>query len=1520
MQKMANRKRIGRVALAATLFGGIGSLGITGCAEERDPINRVQANALPKSFFIGADLAGPGDDPSFFTHGFVVDQSENQSTFTVGQGPGLERVRFDITETHIIAYRAYPNSDGADDRGLEDPDGEIIAAYPIEKHFDIRYAYNAATGEELNVVEENTSDRPWYEREYVRINWEVTSVVSPVWSDVFFAMTFDGTTRITPESYYVSDPNDENAPHFELENGYFDVTAKMFVEPEPMEIWGMTFPACFIEGLFSGTAVNSCGPSDAFVRHSFVRVDKVDKDNDFEPFENSRASLDILANIGGNGDARALGMYSAPRMSWDAGYGYTDENFHRYMYQHNIWEQSHQTVGSCSSDDDCSAGSGSICLASGTCSVGCLNDNAGDGDGNGTDDQCENAITGYAGSTGSQCSTRDRCTIPYRDREMRQVAYWVTKETPTELQDQVNEAGDVTEVGATEDVMRSWNQLFRHAAARAREVECRRTGDGSRQDCHNQFFDGKEMVSFGAWDIDKSSDPTDIVVTCHNPVRSYDHEVCGAPGDTARLGDVRKNWLIYWPHASNARYGGVVKWNSDPLTGMVVGATATTMGRSATSAAAHFRDVMLVATGELSWKDITDGTSAALFGKTAKHGKCNKALSVDQMNARLAAITGSDIATTVGAAPLAGTTFVEQSLAHLRELKNTRAVVGTTAADIQFDAVADMFIGTDLEAKMITEGRINDLLGPGGITYDQSFALERVSPLRRSKMKRMQEQYDMETAARGRCVTDAGGGIGNLDIQGAARHYATKFDNASLVENAAYVGLSDEELATARAEEIYLALWKDMYKGIMLHEVGHSMGMRHQFASSYDSTNYLPQYWQLRTQEGRASASCEGRPRTGDTWLASEDTCMGPRYLDPETDEEMGRGSESRPGINYFAHTSTMEYQVSRFFESSGLGLYDRFFIAATYGRVLEIFDSELFSESEQTAFGARNFSQLIGENLVYWENLELQPGAFAQGMHYTKQGERLKLFDAANCREATAAEKARATYRLVHNKVCSPVSRDYAAWIDMIDAEAFPDAGDLAKKQRVASHVPTYAGNVRWPFRYGENYSNSYLQSNHSDAGADIYEVVTQAISTFEYDYPTRYFRRQRKDWLSTSVPSRTSGRFFDRLRSLHWSIANSNARWQSLGYDELLGGLDDWWRPYIMAEIEMFNALVKSLLMPEVNSERGYAKVAQLGANESYYDVASTERFAPAGEFDIDGSNGRYVAPDFDSDPDAGGNWEYQQWEHHTGYSDEKGLVARALVDGRAVFSTISRDNYLDGRNTSINFRSDLTKGIDRLIGGILSEDWLSIGSYVLLDDPEVVINVESQRPIPPVHATDLTVAGDVTRPAGAKVLFPNIGYDQQLDLLMFTHIFAKVNTDLDLARKMWIWIDGHLGEFDVPEDQQVRFTDANSGFTYVARKYGTELVDGRTIEKGIGSRMLQRANLLLEQVYEIDRDLDGKPLYNEFGQPQVTMVDGLAIERTSMSAADAYNAKHEMIRYIGLLDTAVQIENTIGYGPLR
>src|SRR5262249_32776809 len=145
-----------------------------GCAGERDPINRVQPNAMSKHFFLGDDLRDASDDPQFHWRNYVVDASATQSLVGVGEWGHVDRIRWEITEDQLSEHKAYQIADGEDDKGATyapTPNGTIVGVYKITKHFDIRRDYNPSTGEENNVIVENDTDRPWQDREYIRVDW-----------------------------------------------------------------------------------------------------------------------------------------------------------------------------------------------------------------------------------------------------------------------------------------------------------------------------------------------------------------------------------------------------------------------------------------------------------------------------------------------------------------------------------------------------------------------------------------------------------------------------------------------------------------------------------------------------------------------------------------------------------------------------------------------------------------------------------------------------------------------------------------------------------------------------------------------------------------------------------------------------------------------------------------------------------------------------------------------------------------------------------------------------------------------------------------------------------------------------------------------------------------------------------------------------------------------------------------------------------------------------------------------------
>src|SRR5690606_18801135 len=92
-------------------------------------------------------------------------------------GQAIPRIRWVIDEDFLYAYRDYELVADPEDpftaRGDEDEDflGQPVAAFRIESHFDIQRTYNSVTGEQQNVIVEDTADRHWYERQFMRVDW-----------------------------------------------------------------------------------------------------------------------------------------------------------------------------------------------------------------------------------------------------------------------------------------------------------------------------------------------------------------------------------------------------------------------------------------------------------------------------------------------------------------------------------------------------------------------------------------------------------------------------------------------------------------------------------------------------------------------------------------------------------------------------------------------------------------------------------------------------------------------------------------------------------------------------------------------------------------------------------------------------------------------------------------------------------------------------------------------------------------------------------------------------------------------------------------------------------------------------------------------------------------------------------------------------------------------------------------------------------------------------------------------------
>ena len=141
------------------------------------------------------------------------------SLFTGSSGE-LRRIKWEIYEKVLNARLTYENIQNLDGKGArETNDGQVIASFDVESHFDVKREYNPQTGEELNIISENSTDRPWYQRRYMRVDWSSNQIVSAYTFEPLASFKADGQT-LEPLTYRVDDPSDPDAPVFDAPGGY----------------------------------------------------------------------------------------------------------------------------------------------------------------------------------------------------------------------------------------------------------------------------------------------------------------------------------------------------------------------------------------------------------------------------------------------------------------------------------------------------------------------------------------------------------------------------------------------------------------------------------------------------------------------------------------------------------------------------------------------------------------------------------------------------------------------------------------------------------------------------------------------------------------------------------------------------------------------------------------------------------------------------------------------------------------------------------------------------------------------------------------------------------------------------------------------------------------------------------------------------------------------------------------------------------------------------------------------------
>jgi hypothetical protein len=1534
---------------------------LAGCASERPPINRVQADALAKAFFVGADLKSTTDDPEFYKRGTMIDVGYGAGQlglFTSTFGQPVSRVRFEITEQTLNARLAYERITGTDGKGTQydgvqpkpTNDGQIIASYRIESHFDIKRDYNPQTGEQLNIVEENTTDRPWYEREYFRVDWSKNLVTDSYDFDTLSLVGVIGGVKYEPFSYTVLDPQSPDAPHFVPAEGYFDVTNKVYATPQQIDLAAFgetgTIPACLLQGAYvsGGTYLwANCNPTELTIRESYRKV----VDTDYEPTDHDGVRF------------QTLGAFNfSYRRGYARNYGLIDQEWTRFLARYNIWKQSHYYADPANPDPTMRGPIACATKATTEDPTGDPNaDPNRDTDGNGTADECEDA------GAGARCDLfRQKCTLPYRQREVRTVAWYV--------------AGDTTLFDPTNWATVEWDLAMKTAVQTSRLLECRATGGGTDCDSAYPMWRGQqddidEAVRI-ARDVDvcrrtqswtsadcvalahteaqavaaeragSAGDPMlasalgdiaampPVIVLCHNPViDGDDHDACGPTGLEPRLGDIRYNLVLNIPRPEAPSYWGIMVDGDDPLTGEKVASSINIWTGTTDIAAQQVVDMVRYINGEIATADITNGSYIQGWAGAARltSGGGLPTLSRGEISKRLAASTKLDVKTFDALAASAPGPELRAAL----DVLKTQALDAQARNDIpspnqaKVAATLNLARGSAVETQLINSAMLQLQGLPAGTVAQGTTALQ-ASPLVGANpmlWSRVRQMRDNALAVRGACLIEEAPEPSGLT--GLADILAKKFPPAAGESPAAQQD---------RYTRMFHYVQRRFHYAVLAHEMGHSIGLRHNFVSSSAALFYRPQYWQLRTRNGQVTTPCTDAVDDGST-------CVGPRYWDPVTSDEQSQL------IWMWMQSTVMDYPGDISQDMLGLGVTDfaaaRFF----YGDNVSVYTAQNYKAGTKIGTGITLATDTFGGLLGITYGTRATGGTGVDDFHYAQLQNNYKVI--SNCYPAMPRRPT--WWDDGVDGLWDPVLDGLVVTVDGQPTKCQQQQVDYAgySKLRMPADADTNRGfyrggpsidssnRLRVPYAFATDHwaDTGNVSVFRHDNGADPYEQVQFLITTQENRHILDNYRRNRSTFSLIGAADRSFSRYNLKLQGIAGGIGFLQSIYKDFGAAQGYA-FDTLW-PYIVglqahdnmiAATVAFDHFVRELARPEPGPHYQRSSAFQdpvLHSNTDPDDGGPPMGALGLGQMLLaipNGTTGFLRDVGFGGHPlenalsTTNGDFDVEYIENAGSYYD-KINTAILLAESEDRFVSQSRKDFYDARFRAVGLADVVPDGFRRVLANALTGDRSllaprveasSTGQPVLdtsastTSDP--MANRYPARPLGwpsfwPTAGPEIcfstqgrnactNYAGDGSfdpaAPAATVAVDPQIGWEVQKFLMAWTVGYIKANEKTTWTDMMRIW---RLGENAAPEiSQRIEWQDPISGELYYARNYGTECLfgdaqngcaGGQIVQKGIAARVLEYANQLTAKGYKLD--VAGFPAaagnaagFNPFGRAMV------------------------------------------------